>query len=164
MTARTKRKIGIAEARMWYVAVVMMAQPKARGRRRYLCETCNVLLSARGAAAAYRKAIAWGTRYESESIYGLKLLGITVLHEIGEEIGDGVDISGRFFQKMDVWSRRREIVPPPEQLQAIRIAQNRNTPLGELLTPHQLQLMRQGARGRAAPSPAADSGRDSGSA
>jgi hypothetical protein len=130
---------------MWYVAVVMMAQPNQPGRRRYLCETCNVLLQAADAAAAYRKAIEWGSRYETDSLYGLKLLGITVLHEIGEEIGDGVDISGRFFQKLDVWDRRERIVPPPEELQAIRIAQNMDTPLGELLTAHQLQLMRQGA-------------------
>src|SRR4051812_28134865 len=136
---------------MWYVAVVMMAQPKKRGRRRYMCETCNVLLSAADAGKAYLKAIAWGTRYESESIYRLKLLGITVLHEIGEEIGDGVDISGRIFQMLDVWNRREKIVPPPEQLQAIRIAQNMNTPIGELLTAHQIQLMRQGAIGNAEP-------------
>jgi hypothetical protein len=129
---------------MWYVAVVMMAQPKQRGRRRYLCETCNVLLSAVDAVEAYRKAIVWGVRYESDSLYGLKLLGITVLHEIGDEIGDGVDISGRVFQKLDVWDRRARLVPPPEELQAIRIARNMDTPLGELLTAHQLQLMRQG--------------------
>lgn len=54
---------------MWYVAAVMMAQPKKRGRRRYLCETCNVLLSAADAGAAYRKAVEWGTRYEADSIY-----------------------------------------------------------------------------------------------
>jgi hypothetical protein len=132
---------------MWYVAVVMMAQPKKRGRRRYLCETCNVLLSATDAGEAYRKAVAWETNYESESIYGLKLLGISGLHEIGESIGDGVDISGRFFSKLDVWKRRGKIIPPPEQLQAIRIAQNMDTPIGELLTPHQIQLMRQGADG-----------------
>jgi hypothetical protein len=134
---------------MWYVAVVMMAQPKQRGRRRYLCETCNILLSAPDAGEAYRKAVAWGTHCEADSLYGLKLLGITVLHEIGEEIGDGVDISGRFFQKLDVWDRRATIVPPPEELQAIRIAQNMDTPLDELLTPHQVQLMRQGANSRA---------------
>ena len=141
---------------MWYVAVVMMAQPKKRGRRRYLCETCNVLLSAPDAGEAYRKAIAWGTRYEADSMYGLKLLGITVLHEIGNEIGDGVDISGRFFQKLDVWSRKARIIPPPEQLQANRIAQNMDTPLAELLTAHQVQLMRQGAEGRAEPGAAPD--------
>lgn len=133
---------------MWYIAVVMLAQPKERGRRRYLCETCNVLLSASNAGEAYRKAVSWCTGYESESLYELKLLGITVLHEIGEEIGDGLDISGRFFQKLDVWDRRSKVVPPPEELQAIRLAQNRDTPIGELLTPHQIQLMRQGAKGR----------------
>lgn len=141
---------------MWYVAVVMMAQPEKQGRRRYLCETCNVLLSAPDAGEAYRKAVAWGSKYESDSMYGLKLLGITVLHEIGEEIGDGVDISGRFFQKLDVWSRRERIVPSPEQLQAIRVAQNMDVPLVELLTLHQLQLMRQGAQGNAEPGAAPD--------
>ncbi len=133
---------------MWYVAVVMMAQPNQPGRRRYLCETCNVLLSAPDAGKAYRKAVAWGTNYESESIYGLKLLGISVLHEIGETIGDGVDISGRNFQKLDVWDHRAKVIPPPEELQAIRIAQNMNTPLGELMTPYQIQLMRKGTKHR----------------
>jgi hypothetical protein len=131
---------------MWYVAVVMMAQPKKRGRRRYVCESCNVLLSATNAVEAYGKAVTWGTNYESESIYGLKLLGISVLHEIGETIGDGVEISGRFFQKLDVWKRRDKIIPLPERLQAIRIAQNMDTPIGELLSTHQIQLMRQGTR------------------
>ena len=37
---------------------------------------------------------------------------------------------------------------PPGQLQAIRVAQHMDTPLGELLTPYQIQLMRQGANGR----------------
>ncbi len=136
---------------MWYVAVVMMAQPKQPPRRRYLCESCNVLLSAPNAAEAYRKAVAWGTHYESISIYGLKLLGISVLHEIGSAIGDGVDISGCFYQKLDVWDRRSQIIPGPEELQAIRIAQNMDKTLGELLTPYQIQLMRQGAQGRVNP-------------
>jgi hypothetical protein len=130
---------------MWYVAQVMMAQPKQQGRRRYLCETCNVLLSAPNAGKAYRKAITWGTRYESEHIFGLKLLGITLLHEIGGEIGDGVDISGQLFQKLDVWDRRAKVIPVPEELQAIRIAQNTHTPFGELLTPYKIQMMRKGA-------------------
>lgn len=134
---------------MWYIAVVMMAQPKGRGRRRFLCETCNVLFKASNAEDAYRKAVAWGKDYELESIYGLRLLGISTLCEIGDTIGDGLDISGRLFQKLDVWDRRARIIPPPEQLQALRIAQNRDTPLGELMTPHQIRLLRQGARGRA---------------
>jgi hypothetical protein len=134
---------------MWYVAVVMMTQPRKQGRRRYLCETCNVLLNAPNAGDAFRKAVDWGLQNESESMYGLKFLGITVLEEIGDEIGDGVEISGRVFQKLDVWNRRARIVPQPEELQAIRIAQNMNTPLGELLSPHQIQLMGQGIKGRA---------------
>src|SRR5437868_6051082 len=98
---------------MWYIAVVMMAQPKERGRRRYLCETCNVLFSAADAGEAYRKAITWGTNYEADSMYGLKLLGVSTLCEIGNTLGDGVDISGCFFQKLDVWDRRSRIIPPP---------------------------------------------------
>jgi hypothetical protein len=48
-------------------------------------------------------------------------------------------------------------------LQAIRIAQNMNTPLGELLTAHQIQLMRQGAKGKAEQDAAPDPARDNGS-
>jgi hypothetical protein len=48
-------------------------------------------------------------------------------------------------------------------LQAIRIAQNMNTPLGELLTAHQIQLMRQGVKGKAEPSAPPDPARDTGS-
>jgi hypothetical protein len=131
---------------MWYIAVVVMAQPKQRGRRRYLCESCNVLLSAADPGEAYRKAVAWGADYEAESIYGLKFLGVSVLNEIGETIGDGVDISGRIYEKLDVWDARSREIPPPEELQAIRLARGANTPLGELLTPNQTRLLRKGAR------------------
>lgn len=133
---------------MWYVAAVFMAQPKVRGKRRYLCESCNILLTASDAEEAYRKAVTWGVRYEADSIFSLKYLGIERLWEIGESIEDGVEIAGRFFHKFDVWNKRKGLIPSPDELEAIRNTRNMNTPLGQLMTPHQIKMLREGLRGR----------------
>jgi hypothetical protein len=127
---------------MWYLAEVLLAEPKRRDRRIYLCESCNVLFQAAVAKEAYRKAVSWGRAYESESSSGVRFLGVAHLSTIGEELGDGVDICGRFFQKRDVWARKPELIPAQSQLAAIRWERNRDTPVGELLSPRQVQLIR----------------------
>lgn len=128
---------------MWYIAVIYMAQPEKPGRRRYTCESSNVLISSDNPSEAYDKANAWGKRHEEKNIFGLQFLGVTLLHEIGDEIGDGVDISGVLFTKLDVWKRRNEIVPAREELSAIYIAENMDKTLEEVISPLGKQLLLQ---------------------
>lgn len=127
---------------MWYLAEILMAEPKRSGRRMYLCESCNVLFQAASAAEALRKANAWGRAYQDESPGGLRFLGVAHLSDVGEELGEGVDICGRFFLKNDVWGRTRNLIPPARELKAVRIERNSDTPLGEMMTEHQRRLLR----------------------
>ena len=126
---------------MWYIAEILFAQPEQAERRMYLCESCNVLFRAEGGEQAYRKATAWGEEHEADS--NLRLLGVSHLSSIGEELGEGVDIAGRFFQKRAVWDRKDKLIPPPEELKAIHLEQNMHTRLGDLLTSRQVRVLNQ---------------------
>jgi hypothetical protein len=78
----------------------------------------------------------------------MRLLGVSHLTTIGEELGDGTEISGRFFQARSVWDRLDELIPQPTQLGAIRWEEGRDEPLGELLSPEQVaQLKRAWGQG-----------------
>jgi hypothetical protein len=105
---------------VWYLAEILFAEPPRRDDAEYRCESCNVVLRADDAAQAYQKAIAWGAAYSAESASTSKLLGVAHLTSIGEELSDGVEICGRFFEAPAVWERVDEYIPPPEQLAAIR--------------------------------------------
>jgi hypothetical protein len=122
---------------VWYLAELLLAEPPRPDRTEYQCESCDVVFRAGTAAEAYRKAIAWGLAYTAEPPTGMRLLGVSRLTTVGEELGDGTEICGRFFQSPAVWERAGELVPPPDQLKAIQWERNPDTPLGELLNPEQ---------------------------
>lgn len=122
---------------MWYLAELLFAEPPQAGRAEDACESCNVVLRAGDAAEAYRKAIAWGLAYAAEPPGVMRLLGVSDLTTVGEELGDGTEICGRFFRAQAVWERLGELVPPPERLKAMQWEQGRDKPLGELLSPEQ---------------------------
>jgi hypothetical protein len=126
---------------MWYIAEILFAQPKQADRRMYLCESCNVLFRAENGEEAYRKATAWGAEHEADS--NLRLLGVSHMSSIGEELAEGVDIAGRFFHKRDVWDRQDKLIPSPEELKAIHLEQNMHTPLGDLMTSRQVRMLNQ---------------------
>jgi hypothetical protein len=105
---------------VWYLAEILFAEPQRDGRSAYQCEACNVLISAATAADAHEKAVRWGRAYAAEPPAAMALLGVSHLTTIGEELGDGVEICGRFFEEPDVWSRRGELVPPADRLEAGR--------------------------------------------
>lgn len=134
---------------MWYLAELLFAEPQQPTRAEYQCESCNVVFRALGAAEAYRKAIAWGLAYTTNPPSGMRLLGVSHLTTIGEELGDGIEICGRFFQAPAVWERMGDLIPPPEQLKALQWERNRETPLRELLSPEQVGQLRR-AWGQAA--------------
>lgn len=117
---------------MWYLAEVLLAQPRSAARRMYFCESCNVVIQAETAIAAYRKSAAWGRTHQRNSC-GLKFLGIAHLTTIGEELADGVEICGRFFEKRDIWARKGQLIPAPAELKAVQWERRRNVPIRKLL-------------------------------
>ena len=127
---------------MWYLAEILFAEPGQTNRQAYQCESCNVVFDAASAADAYRKAVAWGQNYAAEPPAGMEFLGVSHLTTIGDRLGDGVEICGRFFESPDVWDRATELVPPPESLKAVLWEQNQVTPLGALLAPEQIAQLK----------------------
>jgi hypothetical protein len=143
---------------MWYLAELLFAERPRLDRAEFQCEACNVVFLAPSAVAAYRKAVAWGLAYASEPPAGMRLLGVSHLTTVGEELGDGTEICGRFFQAAAVWEQVGELIPPPEQLKAVQWERGRDTPLGELLSPEQVAQLRRVWGQDTAPGAAADGG------
>jgi hypothetical protein len=136
---------------VWYLAEILLAEPPLPDRTECQCESCDVVLQADDAAQAYHKAVAWGLTYASEPPSAMRLLGVSRLTTIGEELGDGTEICGRFFEVQSVWDRVGEYIPTPNQLGAILWEAGRDTPLGELLSPKQVaQLKRAWGQGQGA--------------
>jgi hypothetical protein len=123
---------------MWYLAEILFAEQPSNGRVDYQCESCNVLLNADNAAEAYRRAVDWGLAYVTEPADAMRLLGVSHLTTVGEELGDGTDICSRLFREPDVWARLDELIPVPGELAAMRWAAAENMPLGALLRPDQI--------------------------
>jgi hypothetical protein len=133
---------------MWYLAEILFAEPPQRDRAEYQCESCDVVLQAVDALQAYQKAVAWGVSHAAEPPAAMRLLGVSHLTTIGEELGDGTEIAGRFFQARSVCDRLDELIPPPTQLGATRWEEGGDEPLGELLSPEQVaQLKRAWGQG-----------------
>ena len=129
---------------MWYIAVIVLTEPEKMGRKRYSCESCNVLIEATSAIHAYEKSTAWGIDAASKHVYGYSLFGIQGLWQIGGVIGDGVDISGRFYEKLEVWKRKDELIPDRDSLSAIRIEGSMDEKLGDIITPYQQRILTRG--------------------
>jgi hypothetical protein len=127
---------------VWYLAELLFAEPPLPDRAKYQCESSNVLFQAETAVEAYRKAVAWGVAYAAEPPAGMRLLGVAHLSTVGEELGDGTEICGRFFQAPAVWESSSGMVPPTGQFKAVQWEQGRNVPLGELLSPEQIAQVR----------------------
>jgi hypothetical protein len=127
---------------VWYLAEVLFAEPPQPGRTDYQCESCNVVLHAADAAEAYRKAVAWGEAYAAEPPAGMRLLGVSNLTTVGEKLGDGTEICGRFFRAPAVWERVGQLVPSPDRLKAVQWEAGGGTPLGELLSPEEVAQLK----------------------
>ena len=123
---------------MWYLAEILFAEPPQADRTEYQCESCDVVLLAADATEAYQKAVAWGLTHSAEPPSAMRLLGVAHLTSIGDELGDGTEIGGRFSEVQSVWDRVGEFIPPLTGLEAMRWEAGRDTPLGELLSPEQV--------------------------
>jgi hypothetical protein len=98
---------------VWYLAELLFTELPQDDRTAYQCESCNVVFQATDAAGAYRKAVAWGLAYASEPSTALHLLGVSHLTTVGEELVDGTEVCGRFFQTSGPWREVAKLVPPP---------------------------------------------------
>jgi hypothetical protein len=127
---------------MWYLAEILFAEPHQAELQAYQCEACNVVFLAATAREAYAKAIVWGEKYAAEPPGRMRLLGVSQLASIGDELGDGVEICGRFFESPNVWERVGELIPASGSLKAMSWEQNQDTPLGEILTPEQIATLK----------------------
>jgi hypothetical protein len=127
---------------VWYLAELLFAEPPRPDQAEYQCESCDVLLQAGTAVEAYDRAIAWGESYAARPPSVLHLLGVSHLSTVGEELGDGTEIAGRFFREPAVWDRLDELIPPRNQLVAIQWERGADTPVGELLSPDQVAQLR----------------------
>ncbi len=124
---------------MWYLAEILFAEPQQPDRTEYQCESCDVLLRADDATEAYQKAVAWGLANAASPPSAMRLLGVSHLTVIGNELGHGTEICGRFFDVQSVWDQVGELIPPSSELGAIRWEAGRDTPLGELPSEVNLQ-------------------------
>lgn len=145
---------------MWYLAEILFAEPPRPDQDEYQCESCDVVLQAESAVEAYRKAVAWGQSHAAEPSV-LRLLGVSHLTTVGEELGDGTEVAGRFFREPEVWDRAGELIPPADELKAIQWERGRDTPVGELLSPEQIDQVRRVWGQGAEPGAAADPQRPS---
>lgn len=127
---------------MWYLAEVLFAEPPHSDRADLQCESCNVVFHAVTAVEAYRKAFAWGLDYAAEPPAAMRMLGVSHLTTIGEELTDGTEICGRFFRAAGVWESAIELVSAPGHLKAIQWEQGRDITIGELLNPEQLAQLK----------------------
>ena len=131
---------------VWYLAEILFAEPPMSDPVEYQCESCDVVLRADDAAEAYQKAVAWGVSHAAESPSAMRLLGVSQLTTIGDELGDGTEVCGRFFAVPSVWERAGIYIPPSHQLDAVRREAVSDTPLGEWLSPEQIARLKS-ARG-----------------
>jgi hypothetical protein len=127
---------------MWYLAELLFAEPPHPDRAEDQCESCNVLFEAASAAEAFRKAVTWGLTYAAAPPVRMRLLGVTHLTAVGDTLGDGTEVCGRFFQAPAVWGRIGELVPPPGELEAVRWERSSDVPLEELLSREQVDQLR----------------------
>lgn len=132
---------------MWYVAHLMFAQKPAKGRRRVLCESCQVLFRAPSALKCYNRALAWAKTHEQEGAF--RFVGVEHIKSLDDERpDDGAELGGRFYNAYDVWLRKKAFIPKKEDIPAVRWETQRNAPLGEMMTPKQKQVVRKFFKGQ----------------
>lgn len=126
---------------MWYVAQILLAQKPTKNRSRVLCETCHVLLQAATARKAYRKAQTWATKRALTT--GFCVVGVQHITDLSDkQIGDGTEVGGHFFYKVDPWSRRDKLIPHPDDIPIMRLEANAQSTVGELATKKQLRMIK----------------------
>ena len=126
----------------WYLVWLLFAQLPVEGKRFVMCETSQVLFQAKSGLEAYEKGVAWAKDYEKDNNF--RFVGIEHLTSINDdEIADGTEISGKFIRLKDIWQRKDELIPDKFEIGTIKLEENSDTPVGELMTNEQKKKIRQ---------------------
>jgi hypothetical protein len=127
---------------MWYVAHLLFAQKPKKGKRRALCESCEILLRTSSALKCYNRALVWAKRHEQEGTFNF--VGVQHIKPLDDERpDDGSEIGGDFFDAYDVWQRVKTLIPRKDEIPIVRLETHKNTPIGKLMTPKQKRIGRQ---------------------
>jgi hypothetical protein len=119
---------------MWYVVHLLFAPAVSEAGKPVLCETSQVLIEAANAFAACDRGEAWGREHQKEST--MRLVGVEHVHVLDQAPGDGVEVGGMFIDIDDPWGRRNELIPPRDQLSAVKW--ERDVPISDFATPEQM--------------------------
>ena len=126
---------------MWYFAKILFARDPAKCKHRVLCETCHVLLWAPTAMKAYGKAQTWAAKHVQGSEF--HLVGIQHLNDIlDKKIGDGTEIGGSFFYKVDPWKHKDRLIPNRNEIPIIRLEAHPATPVGGIIAQGQVRMVK----------------------
>ena len=130
------------EGQKWYVAYLLFAQETKLDEQRVKCESCDILFEASSAFEVYDKAVIWAEDYATDNLF--KFVGVEHIREIGDERPtDGTEIGGSFFDDANVWERKDELIPQKHELKAIILEQNKDTPVGELMSDEEKQNIKE---------------------
>jgi hypothetical protein len=127
---------------MWYIADLLFAQLPIPGDERVACESCNVLFEAQSASEVYDRSATWA----EEHIQGTQFhfLGVTHIRSLSDsQPTNGTEIGGEFFDDVNVWERRDELIPDKNQIPVIVWEQNPHTPIDDLMTVEQKKQLKQ---------------------
>jgi hypothetical protein len=126
---------------MWYVVDMLFAQKPTSYRAKLKCEVCNVLFEAASALDACRKAQPWADEHSRDG--GFFLVGIQHVRSLLDPPGDGVEIGGSFFDEIDPWGRKAELIPDLNEIPTIKFEQNPEKPVGELISDETKKQLRE---------------------
>ena len=118
------------EAR-WYVVDLLFARVPEQPGSTMFCESSSVLFEAANGDSAYDRALQWADHHTAHSDFAF--VGVRHIHSLDQSPGDGVEVGGRFFEDVDPWGRRDELIPPRHEIPIIVFEANTTTPVGDLL-------------------------------
>lgn len=114
------------------MSYLLFAAVKPEVEGEYVCETCNVLLEAIDAEAAYKAAELWAKDNETENIRFVGIEGLNYIQD--DRPGHGDEVAGSFFDERNIWLRVPEFIPDKNKLSAIRFeGSDANRPIEELM-------------------------------
>ena len=126
---------------MWYVADLLFAQLPMPGERRVACESCHVLFNASSALEVYDRSATWAESHIEGTPF--HFVGVTHIRSLDDsQPTDGTEIGGQFFDDVDVWERKDELIPNRHEIPVVVWEQNPDTPIGDLMTSDQKKQLK----------------------
>lgn len=69
-------------------------------------------------------------------------MGIEHIHSLDGKPTDGSEIGGSFFDEKNVRERKRDLIPDKSKIPAILWEEDKDVPIGELMTETQRQILK----------------------